>query len=539
MSRRYIIFLLCLIIAANAKAQMTEQERFDVSKNLEIFNYLFKELNLYFVDSVAPEKTMRKTVDFMLNSLDPYTEYIPEEDLSDFMLQTTGEYGGIGSIISSDSINVFISEPYEGMPAALAGLLPGDVLLEINGESVVRKKTSYASERLKGQPNTVVEVLFRRPGENEPRKVSITRKRIEIDPVTYYGVLSDNVGYIYLAGFTTHSAASFRQAFDNLKKQGIRSLIIDLRDNGGGVVDDCLEMLNMFVPKGEILLTMKGKAPSQDRVYKAVRQPVDTLIPLAVLVNHQSASASEIFAGALQDLDRGVVVGSRTYGKGLVQSSRSLPFNGQLKLTTAKYYIPSGRCIQAIDYSHRNDDGSVQSIPDSLTSVFKTRKGREVRDGGGITPDIAVEQERMPTILYYLEGRNVFFNFVVEWRQRHPVVASPEKFELTDSIYTAFADYVKKINFQYDRQSEKALSALKEIMQFEGYLETAPAEFAALESKLRPDLDRDLALFRDTIADCLAHEIMRQYYFAKGEIIYSLRTDKEVKRAKQEIFFSN
>jgi carboxyl-terminal processing protease len=512
-------------------AQLTEKERFDISKNLDIFNSIYKELCLYYVDSIAFEDIIRENIDFMLRRIDPYTEYIPEEDMPNFLLQTTGEYGGIGAIITSDSNNVFVSEPYEGLPAALSGLQAGDILIEIDGENLTGKTSSFASERLKGQPNTAVKIKFQRRGEKKPREIEITRRRIEIDPVTYFGVLPENTGYIYLSSFTTHSARSVGMALDSLKKQNIKSLIIDVRDNGGGVVEDCLEMLNLFVPKGKVLLSMRSKAPQPNRIYRAGRDAVDTEIPLAVLVNRQSASASEIFAGALQDLDRAVIVGTRTYGKGLVQSSRPLPYNGQLKLTTAKYYIPSGRCIQAIDYSNRNDDGSASQVPDSLTSVFYTEGGREVRDGGGITPDITVEHKKLPTMLYYLDGRNIFFDFVVEWRQKHPKIASPEIFSVDENIWQSFTDFVKARNFSYDRQSEKALAGLKEIMDFEGYLATASNEIKALEAKLHPNLDRDLSLQRDLISDFLSREIMRQYYYAKGEIIYSLKNDDDVRKA--------
>jgi carboxyl-terminal processing protease len=536
MIRKSQTFILLLAFSVNfASAQLTEKARFDISKNLDIFNSVFKELCLSYVDSIAPEKIIRENIDFMLRRLDPYTEYIPEEEMPDFLMQTTGEYGGVGAVITSDSNNVFISEPYEGLPAALAGLQAGDILLEINGESLIRKTSSFASARLKGQPNTAVKIKFQRKGEKKPREIEIIRQQIEINPITYFGVLPDNIGYIYLSSFTTHSAQSVRLALDSLKRQGIKALIFDLRDNGGGVVEDCLEILNFFIPKGKTLLTMKSKAPQPDRVFRTGRDAVDEKLPLAVLVSRQSASASEIFAGALQDLDRGIVVGSRTYGKGLVQAPRPLPYNGQLKLTTAKYYIPSGRCIQAIDYSHRNDDGSASSIPDSLTSVFKTAEGREVRDGGGITPDIQVEHKPIPTMLYYLEGRNIFFDFVVEWRQNHRHIASPETFSLDEETWNAFTAFVKKKNFTYDRQSEKAIATLKEIMDFEGYYATASEEFKALENKLQPNLDRDLALHREMISDYLSREILRQYYYAKGEIIYSLRNDEDLEKAVEEI----
>lgn len=535
--RRLLLIGLILIVSDNfVQAQLSEKNRFEISKNLDIYNALFKELNLFYVDSINAEKTTIDNIDFMLKRLDPYTEYIPEEELSNFLVATTGEYAGIGVEISSYKGKIVVTGPFEGMPATLAGLQAGDILLEINGEKMDGRNSSYAGERLKGQPNTTVKIKFQRPGEKKTRQVTINRKRIEIDPVIYYSALQGNTGYIYLSGFTTHSARSVKTAFEDLKtNKGITSLIIDVRNNGGGVVEDCLEILNFFIPKGKLLLTMKGKTHQLDRIYRSTRQAIDSVIPLAVLVNWQSASASEILAGTLQDLDRAVIVGSRTYGKGLVQSSRQLPYNGQLKVTSAKYYIPSGRCIQAIDYSHRNEDGSVSYIPDSLTSIFYTSKGRPVRDGGGILPDFVIEEQKMPAMIYYLEAENLFFEFVVQWRTKHPLIDSPEKFTMTDDIYSAFRDFLKSKNFNYDRQSEKALDNLKNIMAFEGYLDTASEEFKALENKLKPDLDRDLDLYKNQLSDLLARQIMKQYYFAKGEIIYALRSDDGLKKALETL----
>lgn len=533
--RKLLSVLLTLAVSSGfIQAQLSEKGRFEISKSLNIYNALFKELNLFYVDSIDVEKTITDNIDFMLKRLDPYTEYIPEEEVSDFLVTTTGEYGGIGAIISSYKGKIFVKELYEGMPAASAGLQVGDILLEINGEKVDERSATYTSERLKGQPNTKVKVKFQRWGET--REVSIIRKRIEIDPVTYYSVLQENIGYIYLSGFSTHSAQSVKAAFEDLKmNKGVTSLIIDVRNNGGGVVEDCIEILNCFIPKGKLLLTMKGKVNQLNRTYHSARQAIDSVIPLAVLVNHQSASASEILAGTLQDLDRAVIVGSRTYGKGLVQSSRQLPYNGQLKLTTAKYHIPSGRCIQAIDYSHHNDDGSVSGIPDSLTAVFHTSKGRPVRDGGGILPDIVTEKKQLPAMIYYLNAENLLFDFVVQWRAKHPAVDSPEKFTVTDEIYGEFKAFLKSKDFNYDRQSEKALDNLKEIMTFEGYSDVASEELKALENKLKPDLDRDLDLYKNQLSDLLARQIMKQYFFAKGEIIYALRSDEDLEKALETL----
>jgi carboxyl-terminal processing protease len=530
--RKFIFWGLILTLNCNIlQAQLTEKERFEVSKNLDVYNALFKELSMFYVDSIDPKKIIEDNINFMLSRLDPYTVYIPEEKMSGFVIQTTGEYGGVGALISSRKDAIYIADPYEGMPAALAGLQAGDVLLEIDGVSMVGQNSTFASERLKGQPNTQMKVKFQRAGEKKPKEVTITRKRIQFNPVTHYGVLPGNVGYICISEFTTFSAQSTKSALDDLKtNKGITSLIIDVRDNPGGVVEDCMEILNYFLPKGELLLSMKGKVRQTDRTFRATQQAIDPNIPIVVLVNGNSASASEILAGTFQDLDRAVIIGNRTYGKGLVQSSRPLPYEGRLKLTTAKYYIPSGRNIQAIDYSHRNEDGDAPYIPDSLTSVFHTAKGRPVHDGGGIIPDFVIEERKLPTITFYMEMENIFFDFVVQWRTKHPKIASPDDFVLTDSIYNEFKDFVKAKDFNYDRQSERLMENLKEIMRFEGYMDSASQEFQALEEKLKPDLDRDLKVYKDQLSNILSRQIMKQYYYAKGEVKYSLR-DNYVKKA--------
>ena len=520
------------LISLCAQAQLSEKTHFDIAKYLEIYNALFKELSLFYVDSIDVKKTVQDDINFMLRRLDPYTEYIPEEDVPKFELQTTGEYGGIGALIDSRDGNIIIEEPTENMPAALAGLQAGDILLEIDGIPMKGGNAEFASSHLKGQPNTKVKIKYMRAGETKPREIVIERKRLQINPVTYYGVLSGNIGYIYLSEFTTHAAASVKEAYDDLKNhKGIESLVLDVRDNGGGVVGDCLEILNYFLPKEELLLTMKGKFRQLDRTYRATQQPIAPDIPLVVLVNQSSASASEILAGTLQDLDRAVIIGTRTFGKGLVQSPRLLPYDGKLKVTTAKYYIPSGRNIQAIDYSNRNEDGSVSYIPDSLTSVFYTSKGRPVRNGGGITPDFVTEDIKIPTIAYYMENANLFFDFVTSWRVKHPQIAPPEQFVLSDKDYDAFKSFVLSKNFNYDRQSGKVLDNLKKIMEFEGYLPAASEEFTALENKLKPDLNRDLEYHKKVLSERLSEQIMRQYYYEKGVIIYSLRDDNDIKKA--------
>ena len=542
MKLKIIFLILCISLGynSNLRAQLTENQRFKTAKNLDIYNTLVKELMLYYVDTIDIEKSTRMNIDYFLRQLDPYTEYIPEEDMQDFQFQTTGEYGGIGSIISMRDNRIIIVEPYEGMPAALAGLIPGDEILEIDGESMNGKTTTYASEHLKGQPNTQVKIKYLPLSGEEAKEITIKRQRIHIDPVTYFGVLEEGIGYIYLSSFTVQSAQVVKEALLNLvNNHKIKSLVFDVRNNGGGSVEDCLEVLNFFIPKGELLLSMKGRIEKQNRTYYTTHNPLFPNLPIAVLVNGNSASASEILSGAIQDLDRGSVIGSRTYGKGLVQTTRDLPSDGRLKLTIAKYYIPSGRCIQAVDYAQRDENGRVSYIPDSLTTVYYTKNGRPVKDGAGILPDIVMEEEKMPTIIYYLEGESIFFDFVTQWRKTHPQIASPAEFEVTDEIYVAFKNFVKSKDFTYDRQSAKAMESLKKIMEFEGYMEPASTEFQALENKLKPDLDRDLELYKKQISKYLGIQLMKQYNYAKGMLQYSLKDDPEVKKAIETLKNNN
>lgn len=519
------------------------QERyFEISKNIEIFNSVFRELDMFYVDTLNVTKTIRNGIDNMLNGLDPYTEYFNEEDMVDFNFMTTGEYAGVGATIVYKNNKIVINQPYEGKPAAKAGLKAGDVILTIDGKDMTkcepkegenygRTLSNYVSSALKGQPNTAIEVEVERPGEKKTLKIKVTREKIIMNPVAYYGTVSPGVGYINLTSFTDKSAADVKNAFLNLKKKGITSLVFDLRQNGGGVLEDAIQIVNMFVPKGKIVLTTKGKLKQWDRTYRTTIEPMDVDIPIAVLVDRGSASASEIVAGSLQDMDRAVLIGERTYGKGLVQSTRQIPYGGSLKVTTSKYYIPSGRCIQAIDYSHRNPDGSVGRIPDSLTTVFKTQIGRQVRDGGGVTPDITLSEEKMATILYYLENQMIIFDWVNNWASKHKSIAPPREFSIKDEDYINFKEFVKSKDFKYDRLSAKSMESLKEVMEFEGYMKSAGEEFKALEAKLVPDLDRDLETFREEIIKRINIEIIKRYYYQKGEFEYSLKTDKGLIKA--------
>ncbi len=423
-------------------------------------------------------------------------------------------------------------EPFEGMPAELAGLKAGDLLLAIDTVNVEKMSSDKVSELLKGVPNTKMKIKFQRTGEKKPRTVELTRKQILVDQVTYYGVRGNDVGYIHLRGFTDKSAQEVKVAFEDLRKNHqIKSLVLDLRNNGGGLLESAVQIVNMFVPKGKEVVSTKGKISQWDRTYRTSSEPIDTVMPIAVLINGGSASAAEIVSGALQDLDRAVLVGQRSFGKGLVQSTRDLPYNGNVKVTMSKYYIPSGRCIQQIDYSHRNPDGSVGNIPDSLTTVFYTSKGRPVRDGGGVRPEFEVEEPKTPTLMYYLLNDYVLFDFVTDYVQKHKTIPPVEDFEVTDADFEALKAYAKEKNFSYDRQSEKVLKNLKDVAEFEGYMDSDSALFKELEAKLTPDIERDFDRFKDQIKSLMATEIVKRYYFQKGELIQTLKDDAVLEKA--------
>ena len=529
--RNGIIVAIVLITVAFFSFKSGDDRNFQIAKNLDIFNSIVKELDMFYVDTIDPNKTIREGIDNMLYSLDPYTVYYPENDQDELEMMVKGSYGGIGSLIryNPKSKYTVIAEPYEGMPAAESGLKVGDLLLEIDGKDL--KGNSDVSTLLRGQVGTSFKLKVQRPGVKEPLEFNIVRRSIQMPTIPYYGVMDGQVGYINLSSFSGNPSKDFKKAFLDLKKQGITSLVIDLRNNGGGLLDQAVEIVNMFVPRGKTIVTTKGKIKQASNTYKTLREPLDTDIPIAVLVNSGTASSSEILSGSLQDLDRAVIVGNRTYGKGLVQVPRSLPYGGNLKITTSKYYIPSGRCVQAIDYAHRNEDGSVARIPDSLTTVFHTAAGREVRDGGGVSPDIEVKQERLPNILFYLVRDNLIFDYATDYCLKHPAIASAKEFELTDADYEEFKNKVKGADFKYDQQSEKILNTLKEAAEFEGYMKDASDEFKALENKLKHNLDRDLDYFSKDIKKMIAEEIIKRYYYQEGAIIQQLKDDKDLDEA--------
>ena len=518
-----------------------DDRNFQISKNLDIFNSIFKELDMFYVDTVNAEKMIQTGVEGMLSLTDPYTEYYPEEEVSSLKEMTTGKYGGIGAAIryyeAKDRIAVV--EPTEGMPAAEAGVKAGDIILSVGGKEMVRgdmkpqEFSSKVSEALRGEPGTSFVLKVLRPLKNDSTvmEFKITRKNIRTNPVPYYGMVKDSIGYLALSSFTENSAKDFKKAFIELKQKGAKSLIIDLRDNGGGSLSEAVDIVNLYVPKGQEIVVTKGKVRQAQGSYKTQNEPVDTQIPLAVLVNGATASASEIVSGSLQDLDRAVVIGSRTFGKGLVQTIRPLPYNGTLKVTTSKYYIPSGRCIQAIDYAKKNADGSVARTPDSLTTVFHTAARREVRDGGGIRPDIEVKGDKIPNIVFYLMNDDLIFDYATQYCWDHPTLASVDDFKLTDADYEAFKKLVKSRNFTYDRQSEKMLKSLKEIAEFEGYMTEAAEEFKALEKKLNHNLDRDLDYFAKPIKEYISQEIVTRYFYQRGAAMERLKDDTDLEVA--------
>jgi carboxyl-terminal processing protease len=533
--RKSILLLLVAISALHIVAQTPAEDKnkryYDINKNIDIFNSLLRELDMFYVDSIEVNNLVQGTINNMLTRLDPYTEYYAEENMGDLQFLTTGEYAGIGAIISYRKGQVIINEPYEGLPADKAGLKAGDAILEIDGEDMRKATVKQVSDKLKGIPGTVINLTIQRPGEKKVRKLTFEREKIEMDPITYADMIGDHIGYFHFGSFTTNSSDRVKETIIGLKNRGATSLIMDLRGNGGGILDEAVNIVNLFVPKGVEIVSTKGKVKQWDRSYHTQNQPLDEIIPIVVLIDTGSASASEIVAGGLQDLDRAVIVGNRSFGKGLVQTPRDLPYGGNIKITTSKYYIPSGRCIQALDYSHRNPDGSVARVPDSLTNLFKTKNGREVRDGGGITPDITLPQSRGGTIAYYLMADNLIFDFVTEWVQKHRSINTPDKFRMSDAAYDSFKEYVKSKDFTYDQFSERSLAQLKSMMEFEGYMDVASDEYKALENKLQPDLDRDLELFKEDIRSMIESEIVQRYYYKKGVLIHQLSGDKVFDKA--------
>ncbi|WP_337795567.1 S41 family peptidase [Prevotella sp.] len=536
---RSLLLIALMAVAMPMTAQNTSDHNFRVAKNLDIFNAIYRNLDLMYVDSLDADKTIGTAIRSMMRSLDPYTDYFPEDKAAEYKQMMTGKYAGIGSIISYSFTRkrVIINEPYEGMPAAEAGLKKGDIILSIDGESMAEKSTAYVSDHLRGEPGTTMVMKIERPSTGKKMTVKVQRRAIQMPYLPYYGMQKGGIGYINYNQYVENSAKDVRRAFIDLKKQGMKGLVLDLRNNGGGSVQEALQILNMFLPKGKHLLSMKGKVKNANSSYNTTVEPIDTVMPIVVLVNEATASASEITSGTLQDYDRAVIMGTRTYGKGLVQIPNvSLPYNGKLKLTTAKYYIPSGRCIQALRYKHTDNGYVAENVPDSLTHEFRTAAGRIVRDGGGIKPDIEVKPDSLPNIAFYLsrvDTTDILLNYEIDYIAAHPTVASPKDFELSDADYEQFKQRVIKSGFTYDQVSEKILKELENLARFEGYYDDAKPEFEALRQKLKHNIAKDLdyPYNKQKIKEMIAADIMAAYYFEKGSLENSLRNDKQFAEA--------
>ncbi len=528
-----ITIALCIALSLSAVAA-TRSSKKDISRALDIFTAVFKQLQTSYVDSIDAEKTVTKAINAMLADIDPYTNYIPEEEQESFMTISTGSYGGIGSMIMQRDGAVYVSEPYENTPASAAGLRAGDRFLMIDSVNVETWTSDSISNRLRGQAGTPLTVTVQRPyAADSILTFSLTRAKVDIPSVPYFGMVTDSIGYIQLTTFNEHSADDVRKALLELKKNpAFSGVILDLRDNGGGVMESAIKIVGLFTPKGTEVLRTRGRGQFNEQLYKTTNSPVDTRLPLAVLINEGSASSSEIVAGALQDLDRAVIVGQRSFGKGLVQSTRQLPYNGLLKVTIAKYYIPSGRLIQAIDYSHRNPDGTVARIPDSLTTVYHTAAGRPVRDGGGITPDVAIDLPETSRTAYNIVTSYSIFDFATRYAAQHDSLPDPSRFEIDDRLYAEFKASVDTSKVQYDKLTDTFLDEFSNLTKREGYLtDTVSAQIQVLRNLLRHDLDSDLDIHREEIAHYLADELLQRYYFQKGVSEWNSTHDSTIARA--------
>ncbi|MDE6317509.1 MAG: S41 family peptidase [Muribaculaceae bacterium] len=537
MKLRHILPALTLAISATAFGAAPNNKK-EVARNLDIFTSIYKTLNSMYVDSIDADKSITTAINAMLDQIDPYTEYIPEEMQEEFMTISTGEFGGIGAYIGQNKAReTFVTEPQEGTPSAKAGLKAGDVFLTIDGDSVRTLGSDKVRDRLRGQAGTSLRVTVRRPTADGDTTVTvdITRAKIEVPTLPYYGVVRDTVGYIQLTTFNEKSYPEVKKAVTELiADPRVKGLVLDLRGNGGGILEGAVNVVSLFVPKGTEVLRTRGRAVTNEKTYRTTNAPVALDIPLAVLIDDGSASSAEIVTGALQDLDRAVIIGERSYGKGLVQSTFPLPYNGMMKVTTQRYYIPSGRLIQAIDYSHRNPDGSVARTPDSLTNVFHTRAGREVRDGGGITPDIKIEYPDISRLTYNIVAGNHHFDFATRYAATHPTIATPDTFVLTDEIYDEFKSSIDPAGIEYDKVCETILDQLEKAARREGYLdENVEQQIATLRESLRHDLSHDLDTQRASISEYLVPELLRRYYYNRGAIEYTIRFDPAVARSAQ------
>ena len=524
-----LLFLLFSCHTISVKAQVAENHSSKVARNLEIFNDIYKMLDIFYVDTLAADTVMQWAIDGMLMKVDPYTSYHPADD-DDLRQMATGKYAGIGSIIRYHKKHdrVIISEPYENTPSQDAGLKAGDIILTIDGKDIKGLMPTKVTEMLRGEAGTTLELKFQRPGEKKPRIASITRSTIQLPSIPYYGILDEGIGYLNLSSFTAGCAREMRHALLQLISDGAKSLVLDLRDNVGGSINEAVDILNLFLPKGEKVLFTKGKQASMNHEYFTTTDPIAPDMPVVVLVNGMSASSSEIVCGALQDMDRAVIMGTQTYGKGLVQSIRDVPYRGELKITTGRYYIPSGRCIQAHEYNH---DGSSKIIADSLRNTFYTQAGRIVKDGGGIKPDSIVANDTLPTMVYDLVQSDIFFDWITGFAASNRSIAEPGDFRVTDSIYSDFCNYVVKSDFTYNRRSDEIIQLLRRVAAMEGYLEDAEAEMKALEAKFAPNLQKDLERMKKSVIPYLENDIIIRYYHQKGTIRHALPNDKTYRSA--------
>ena len=523
------------MFARPAGASADDRHKFRLARKLSVFNAIVKDLNMFYVDSIMPDKMIDKGIHAMLANLDPYTVYYPEEKSEELKMMTTGKYAGVGSTIQfhKKKNTTVITNPYEGMPAYEAGIRAGDEIVSIDGVKVEGMRVDSVSDRLKGEPGTKLTIVINRPGTKKNLEFRLERKSIAMPAITYYGLQDNGVGLIMLESFTEGCAKEMRHAIVDLKKQGAGSFVIDLRSNGGGLLDEAIEIVNLFIPKNKVVVTTKGKTKQSNESYRTRREPIDTISPIAILVDGYTASASEIVAGALQDLDRAVIIGTRTFGKGLVQSTMKVPDGGYLKLTTSKYYIPSGRCVQALDYSHVIDNGMTTRVPDSLTNIFYTTGGREVRDGGGIRPDVEPKAQESTTLLYYLDAEMAFFDYATEFRLKNAKIAPPAEFSISDKEYEEFKQYLISTGFSYDLASAKALEELKKLMKEEGLESIVKDEVEALEKKLQANLTHSLAHFDKYVRALLSSEITLRYYGGKGQTTHNLNYDEDLKIAKE------
>lgn len=530
-----ISLLILLYIATISSAIADANKMFSYSQNIEVFSDVIKQLNIHYVDTIDIDKSVKQGISAMLATLDPYTIYFTEEEAKQFAEQNTGEYAGVGCTIVQRDSAVYISEPFDNTPAQEVGLRAGDKIVMIDNDSVLKWKSDEVSKRMRGLPNTNLRMVVERAGVDSLVEVNITRRIIHRNPVVYYGTIADGVGYIMLETFSDKAADEVRRAFLDLKNNhGITSLMLDLRENGGGLVGEAIKILSMFVPRGTTVLESRGKVENSNHIYKTEKEPIDTKMPLAVLINGYTASASEVVAGALQDLDRAFIIGDRSFGKGLIQQVFPLPYNRQLKVTVSYYYIPSGRSIQAIDYTKRDAEGRVARMPDSLTNEFRTAAGRIVRDGGGITPDVVVKSDTMSHLHYYLFAGHHIFDYATDYARQHPTIAPAHEFYITDADYEAFKEFVHTRDFKYDKMSSKLLEELREAMTFEGYMDEQTTELIkSVEERLQHNVNKDLDTFRWEIERSLTQEIASRYYYQQGAIVVGLRNEPVTQRAME------